>query len=451
MNGWMLLKDSLSLVTTALLLLCGAWLCVRLRAFALVFPIRTVRLAFSQEKHIQKTLRAFLLALAGTLGVGNIAGVALAIAYGGPGAMLWMWVCGFFAMFLKYAEVTLALSDRKEGGDGFGYLRRAFGGRGAPLLLFAVALLGTSFSMGAMIQGNAIATATHAMVSISPVLIGGFLALLTFVVIFGGVERISAVTFRLVPLASALYVGMCLAVLFLRRETIADVLARILSSAFEVRAGAGGLFGFLLSRSFRQGGMCGLLSNEAGCGTAPLAHATASAESPAKQGVWGIFEVFVDTMVLCTLTGLSLLLCADVQPEGIVGMGAVSSVFVALFGRAGGWLLLLCVFFFAFATVLCWSFYGTRALSLFSHTEKSRKRYLFAFCLCTGLGAVFAPDFVFSLTDIWLSVMTVLNLWALFCGTERVVELTKSAALIARRANAHEAEPSASRRPPALR
>ncbi|MBO7150305.1 MAG: sodium:alanine symporter family protein, partial [Clostridia bacterium] len=317
------IKDCLSLVTTALLLLCGLFLCVRLRAFALLHPGRVLKVAFKGEKNRKETVKAFTLALAGTLGVGNIAGVALAIFYGGAGALFWMWVCGIFAMFLKYAEISLALADKAEGGNGFGYIARAFGGKKAPLALFAFAMLALSFSMGAMIQSNAIASTASANLSISPILTGVLLFLLTFAVIFGGLKRISSVTLRLIPLASALYVAMCLLVLFCRFDAIGDAFARIFASAFESRAGVFGVLSFLFGRAFRQGGMCGLLSNEAGCGTAPLAHATASGAAPARQAVWGIFEVFADTMILCTLTGLTLLVSMDKVPMGAKGMEAV--------------------------------------------------------------------------------------------------------------------------------
>lgn len=446
-----LLKDTLSLVTTALLILCGGFFCARLRAFVVLHPIRMLRLVL-EKGHAKKSLRAFTLALAGTLGVGNIAGVAIAISFGGAGALFWMWVCGIFAMFLKYAEVSLALDDKARGGDGFGYIRRAFGKKRTPLFFFAVLLLLLSFSMGAMIQSNAIASASASVFPISRVLVGVLLFLATFGVIFGGTKRISSVTFRLVPLASVLYICACVCILCMRFDALGKVFASIFASAFAYKAGAFGVLGFLFSRAFRQGGMCGLLSNEAGCGTAPLAHATAET-SPARQGVWGVLEVFVDTIILCTLTGLVLLVSLEEIPFGVNGVDAVSFVFVSFFGVAGGMLLFFCVCLFAFATVLCWSFYGVRALSLFSKKETSRKRYLLAFCLCVGLGALFTPSFVFAMTDIILSLMTVLHIWVLFSASETVCAISQREGLIShspKRADAHKGQPSPSKKPPAL-
>lgn len=447
-----LFKDSLSLITTTLLLLCGVFFCVRLRAFALLHPVRTLKTVFEKSR-VRESVRAFTLALAGTLGVGNIAGVALAISFGGAGALFWMWVCGIFAMFLKYAEVSLALDDKARGGDGFGYIRRAFGQKRTPLFLFAFMMLLLSFLMGAMIQSNTIASVAASILPIPSVFTGVLLFLATFGIIFGGAKRISSVTFRLVPMASVLYVGACVCILCLRFDALGEAFARILASAFEYKSGAFGVLGFLFSRAFRQGGMCGLLSNEAGCGTAPLAHGTAEA-SPARQGVWGILEVFVDTIVSCTLTGLVLLVSLEEIPFGVRGVDAVSFVFVSFFGAAGGMLLFFCVCLFAFATVLCWSFYGARALSLFTKKETSRKRYLLAFCLCVGLGALFAPSFVFAMTDIILSLMTVLHIWILFSESETVCAISQREGLIShspKRADAHKASPSPSKKPPALR
>ena len=445
-------QDSLSLITTALLLSCGIFFCVRLRAFAFLHPVRTFQTLFEKGR-IKESVRAFTLALAGTLGVGNIAGVALAISYGGAGALFWMWMCGIFAMFLKYAEVCLALEDKVCGGDGFGYIFRAFGKKQMPLSLFACMMLLLSFLMGGMIQSNTIASTFTSILPIPSIFVGVLLFFVTFGVVFGGTKRILSVTFRLVPMASLLYVGACVCILCFRFDALGAAFACVFSSAFEYKAGAFGALGFLFSRAFRQGGMCGLLSNEAGCGTAPLAHATAETAS-AKQGVWGMLEVFVDTIVLCTLTGLVLLVSEDRISFGMRGMDAVSSVFASFFGTAGAILLLFCVCLFAFATVLCWSFYGVRALSLFTEKETSRKRYLLVFCLFVGLGALFAPSFVFAMTDIILSLMTVLHIWVLFLQSRCVVSIAQREGFIFRspkRADAHKESPSPSKKPPALR
>lgn len=284
-------------------------------------PIRRARGLLSRGRG-GGSLRAVSMALAGTLGVGNIVGVASAIALGGAGAVLWMWISALLAMILKYSEVVLALLHRRvRSGEVYGgamyYMEDCFSWRGhkrlgrAYSIGFAVLCLVNAFTMGGIIQSNSIARSVEATVGVSGVWVSlPLAAMCVFVFLFGG-ERLFSLCEALVPLASVGYVVMCLAVIILHADRVSEVLLRIVREGLSVEAAAGGAVGFLSSRALRFGTIRGLFSNEAGCGSATIAHATADAASPGAQGVLGMVEVFVDTMVVCTMTALVVLLCGE--------------------------------------------------------------------------------------------------------------------------------------------
>lgn len=405
-------------VTPLLLFGVGLLLLFDLKAFHLRHPLGCLRYA-GEGKGKKAALRSFCMALGGTLGVGNISGVALALMYGGAGSLLWMWLSALVAMLIKYAEILLALQYSKKSirdlphrslGYIWGNLKR---GAGVLSAIFSVATLLTSLFLGGMMQSNAVAETFYDTFDISPILVGVSLFLLTIVVILGGGKRISSVTFALIPFATFLYIMLCLGVVATRMRQIPAVLSSIFSSGLSFKAAEGGVLGYGLVRAIQAGAKRGLLSNEAGCGTAPIAHATATDAFPPRQGIWGIFEVFVDTLLLCTLTGFAVLLAFPSLPQNMGGMQTVGAALRTVWGKLADPLLAFSVLLFAFATVICWSYYGSVALSVFTSSPSAQKGFRILFSVSVLLGATTAPALLWHITDILLAVMTAVNLYAL--------------------------------------
>ena len=373
-----------------------------------------------QQGEKEKPISAFLMALAGTLGVGNISGVALGILIGGAGSLLWMWLSALLAMLIKYAEIVLALRGQEKQKssspyDSLSYIGGQAGKFGHLLLtLFSFAILLSAIFLGGMLQSNAVAESFSASLGISPILVGVFLFLLTIAVIFGGGKRISAVTMRLIPGATVLYALLCFGVFWVYRGNFPLVLGRIFREGLSVRSASGGVLGYGMAKAVGVGCKRGLLSNEAGCGTAPIAHATSHNSCPERQGVWGIFEVFVDTILLCSLTGFAVLLPGGDLPTADGGMRMVGDAFELVWGNWGGFLLSFAVGLFAFATIICWSYYGSIALSVFTFSPKAGQIYRWCFALAVPVGALVAAPFMWYMTDILLGVMTAINLAAIW-------------------------------------
>lgn len=424
------------------LFVAGVFFMVRLRAFPFCHPVRLIKTVMRREaKNGISPLRALSMALAGTLGVGNLVGVSAAIAVGGPGAIFWMWVSATLAMLLKYAETVLALRHRRVQGDelrgGAMYYmedafrkRRPWLGRGIAVLFAALCLV-DAMSMGCVVQVNAMAGAWQGAFDIPALWTGVLTALLVFVVGLGGAKRVSGATERLVPLMTVGFVVVSLAAIGARLSSVPEVLRSICVCAFQSEGTGqgilGGVGGFLLSRALRLGTMRGLLSNEAGCGTSPMAHAAASTDDPAKQGCLGIVEVFVDTHLLCTMTALVVLLAWDkVSALGDAPMLMTLRAYEALLGPWAGAFLCVAVLLFGLATLFCWSHYaGAACVYLVGegsrHAELARRLCLFLYCAFCVVGAICAPGSVWTVADFSIGCMTLLNV-AVLCRMHREVE-----------------------------
>ncbi len=374
------------------------------------------------------SFRALSVALAGTLGIGNIAGVSLALATGGAGALFWMWISALVAMLLKYAEIILAFRFRDKSGAGGAmyYMRHGIGGPIGRLAgaVFALLCLISALTLGGLLQAESAVTCAKQALGGNPVLYAAMLALLTMVVICGGVKSISAATVRLVPLMSGLYMAMCIAVLVAYRGMLPTALARICKEAFSPISLGGGLLGFLTSRAMQTGVTRGLLSNEAGCGTAPMAHVTSDNADPVRQGRMGMLEVFVDTVLICTLTGLAVLVTQPALDGPTDGMSITLQAFSGVFGAASDYLLTACVFFFAYATIICWAYYGQNCLHYFTSSHKALTVFRLLFAAAVFLGCLVPTAAIWGITDILLAVMTVLNLFALLALAPKVKEAT---------------------------
>ena len=366
-------------------------------------------------------LQSVCTALAATVGTGNIAGVATALAAGGPGTLFWMWVSAFIGMITAYAETALGIKSRiRDEGGGylcgpFLYMERLLGMKGMGAF-YAFLCLMCSFGMGSMVQSNAAMSAlTYAWDT--PLLPGGILfTLLLFAVVWGGVRRIGTVAEKMMPAVSGLYILCCLLVIAASIHKLPGILREVMICAFRPESAAGGVGGYMVSRSIRYGISRGVFSNEAGLGTLAILHGSAEEADPGRQGMWAMFEVFFDTIVLCTMTGLVILCGAGTDPGELPYQGAAlaSWCFSSCLGRLGADLVSASTAVFAFATIMAWYYIGRQAAAYLSGGGILEKRvYPILF-----LGAVFAGsqarvEVVWLLSDIWNGLMAFPNLTAL--------------------------------------
>ena len=438
------LNDNIiSLITPILLILSGLYFSFRLKFFYIRHPLKIIRSMLTrQKKDGISPFRAVTLALAGTLGVGNIAGVASSIAIGGFGSVFWMWISALVAMVLKYAEITLAIRHRRtdsatgehHGGASY-YIYDHCAKNGKKVLgkalgtLFSLLCIINAITMGCVIQSNAVSTSFEGVMNIPPWLIGAAVALLCVIVISGNAKWVSSFSEKAVPIMTLGYVVLSLAVLAARRELIGDAFAVIFKNAFTVRSAAGGVAGFGISKALKAGAMRGLMSNEAGCGTAPTAHAAADTDSPAAQGFWGIFEVFVDTILLCTLTALVIIVSSLGGSQGIlIYKGNPMMMTIKAYSSVlGGWseyFMAVSVLLFAFATMICWAHYGKESILYVTKKRPFTVAYVLAYCLFIFIGALTAPKLAWLAADLALGIMTIINLAVLFLMSDEVVDET---------------------------
>ena len=434
MIGWLLTGGAIPVLLTA----CGLFFLFYLRAQPLRSP-KKMLVALRTENPADgiSPFRALMLALAGTLGVGNIVGVANAVWIGGAGAILWMWVSALVAMILKYAEILLAIAHRRESRNGFFggayyYIKdyfeshRCFRTAVAVSGIFALLMIVDALSMGCMIQVNAVCRTFEGVAEIPAWIMGAVLVAMTLPVIVRGAKGISALTEYLVPIMTAGYIILSVAVLILRRDALGDAFGAIFRGAFSVESMGGGVIGFLTSRALRTGTMRGLLSNEAGCGTAPTAHASASTQSPASQGVWGIVEVFVDTILLCTATALVILVSfPEVETFGGDGVMMTVRAYSTVLGGWSEWFFCAAILCFGYATLLCWANYGLEALHFLSRKKRWRYFYFVAFAVCIVAGAVSSTDPVWKIADFAIASLTTVNLLMLLLMRREIRDETK--------------------------
>lgn len=409
-----------------LLISSGIFITFYLKFFHL-YRIRTIFSAFFKPKSQNgvSPFRALTLALAGTLGVGNIAGVAAALTSGGPGAIFWMWMGALFSMLIKYSEIVLALRYRQKkregwiGGAMYYFSNRKLG------MLFSFCCIAASFSLGNVMQAQTVAETMESAFSVQPIVIGLILALLLYLTICKGIGRITSVTMLLVPIMSAVYILLCSVVLIRHASALPSVFALIVRSAFKPQAVLGGIGGFSFAAALRAGISRGLITHEAGCGTAPMAHAGADTDSPPRQGFWGIFEVFADTILLCSLTAFVILLSWESYPA-LEGMALVIACFFDPFGETAGAILALLIFCFALATMIGWSYYGRVCIDYLSPKPVYKKLYALAYSLIAILGAVTSSDKMWLLADYSVALMTILHIPCLLSKMKEVKQETAS-------------------------
>lgn len=374
-------------------------------------------------------------ALASTVGVGNVVGVATAITLGGPGAVFWMWVSASFGMMTKYSEILLALKyrEKNEWGQYVGgpmyYLKNGL--KATPLAyFFAIFAALATFGTGCMTQANSISDSVNTSFGVDVRITGVVLAIITAVVIVGGIQNIARVTEKLVPFMAIFFLVIATVLLILRAGEIPGAIALIFNSAFRPASAAGGVAGYTFLMAMRSGIARGVFSNEAGLGSAPIAHAASSTKEPVEQAVWGIFEVFV-TIIICTMTAL-IVLTTGVWDSGADGASLTIAAFNSVFpGTIGGMALTLALTMFALSTLLGWSYYGEKNIEFLFRNNLKVKRiavgiYRSVYILCAFLGSVGGLRVIWEISDTMNGLMALPNLIAVFGLSGVVLKETKS-------------------------
>lgn len=396
----------------------GVYLTFLLRGVQFRAFIHAFKLIFHKEHGSEGDISHFaalMTALAATVGIGNIVGVATAISLGGPGAVFWMWMTGLVGMATKYSEILLAQKYRQKGAHGMRggpmyYLRD---GANMPRLAiaFAVFTVIASFGIGNMTQSNAVASALSSKFGIETAITGFALMVLTMLVILGGIKSIGKFTSFLVPFMIVFYVGAALIVLGINIDKLPSAFGLIFEGAFSGTAATGGFLGATIAAAMRYGMARGIFSNESGLGSAPIAGAAARTKDPVKQALVGMTQTFIDTLVVCTMTAL-IILTAPAWKEGVSAAQLTSVSFAHTLGDTGGMIVTVAIALFAYSTIIGWSFYGEKACE-FLFGERSVKVYRVFFSSLVFVGAISTLEAVWNFSDAANALMAIPNLIAL--------------------------------------
>ncbi|MEI4352830.1 sodium:alanine symporter family protein [Streptococcus suis] len=413
----------------------GVYFTLRLGMFQVSKLPTAFRLIFSSDQSGQGDVSSFAAlctALAATVGTGNIVGVATAITTGGPGALFWMWVAAFFGMATKYAEGFLAIKYRTKDANGqaaggpMHYITLGMGQKWKPLAVFfavsgvLVALLG----MGTFSQVNSIASSMSSSFGLAPQLVSIVTAVSIAFFIFGGIEKISDVSTKIVPFMAILYILASLIVLLVHWNELLPTLGLVLKSAFSPAAAVGGFVGATVKEAIQRGIARGVFSNESGLGSAPIAAAAAKSDNAVEQGLISMTGTFIDTIIICTLTGLTILVTGQWSVEGLEGAPLTQAAFATVFGNAGSIALTISLVLFAFTTILGWSYYGERCIEFLFGT-KSILPYRLLFVAMVALGGFLKLDLIWTIADIVNGLMALPNLIALLALSPVIIKETR--------------------------
>ena len=411
--------------------------------------------AIFKDKHVtghtkDRTISQFqslCTALAATVGTGNIVGVAGAIAVGGPGAVFWMWLIAFFGMMTNYSENVLGILFRRkdEAGEWHGgamyYLRDGLGAKkgckaigGMLAMMFSFFCLLASFGIGNMSQVNSIVSNVHTAFGIPTIATGIFLLVAVGAVILGGLKRVASITEKLVPFMVILYLLGTLVIIAMHITTIPAIFVSIFKGAFSMKSAAGGVVGAGIATAMKMGFKRGVFSNEAGLGSSVMVHSSSNVKEPVRQGMWGIFEVFADTIVVCTLTALTILSSGLVDldtgmltaaGEAVGSNSLMSESFRMVFGPAGAAFVAIAILLFAYSTVLGWSHYGATACR-FLLGDKAVWPYRILFCIIVLAGSVMKAQLAWDISDTFNGLMMIPNLIGVLTLSPIVARCTKN-------------------------
>ena len=409
-----------------------------------IFRDKHITAHTSRDSRAISQFQSLCTAMAATIGTGNIVGVATAIILGGPGAIFWMWVMALFGMMTNYSENVLGIYFRRKGASGewrggaMYYLKDGLGSyRGCRTLgtvlavMFSAFCLLASFGIGNMSQVNSIAGNMESAFSVPPFATGIALVIVASIVILGGLKRVATVAEKLVPFMAILYIIGAFAVIFAHIGTIPAVMSSIFRGAFAAKAAGGGVVGYCIQKAITWGFKRGAFSNEAGLGSSVMVHSSSNVKEPVQQGMWGIFEVFADTIIVCTLTALAVLSSGtvDLQTGAMVsqnaGAGLVGEAFGTVFGAAGGKFIAVAILLFAFSTTLGWSHYGATAWQ-YLFGEKTSVIYKIAFVVMIFFGCTMSLSLAWDLSDTFNGLMMIPNLVGVLSLSPLVARITKN-------------------------
>jgi AGCS family alanine or glycine:cation symporter len=430
------LNDNIIWGVPMLVLMLGTGFCLSIRLKGVIYTRfgtvmqNTLKTIFKKRPHLEEgtitPFQAVCTALAATVGIGNIVGIAVAISLGGPGAIFWMWVCAILGMVTKFCEVTLAVAYREKNKLGYYvggpmyYISKGLGWNKLAFL-FSIFAVVASFGVGNMVQANAVSGGLVSAFHIPTYVTGVVLAFLVALVIIGGIKRIATVAEKLIPFMATLYIGAAIVVLIINARMIPAAFQMIITDAFTGTAAVGGFAGSTMLYAARIGVARGVFTNEAGLGSAPIAHASANTDHPARQGCWGAFEVFFDTIVMCTITALVIITSGLWSDETLHG----TQIPLTAFHNAipyGEYIVSLGIVLFAFATIIAWYYYAEKALEYVAGV-KAIKLYRILFVILVFVGCVSTIDVVWELADLFNGLMAIPNLIALLALGSTIVKL----------------------------
>ena len=375
--------------------------------------------------------QAVATAMAGTIGTGSIAGLATAIVSGGPGAVFWMWISALLGMATKYSEIVLSINFREKNkkGEWVGgpmyYIKNGLKQKWLAVL-FAIFAMLACLGTGNATQSNSIAIALESTVNVKPFITGIVLTVIAALVILGGVRRIASVNEKLVPIMAVFYVVTSLVALIINVEKIPMAFGLIFREAFNLRAAAGGAAGYGVILAMHYGFSRGVFTNEAGLGSAPIAHAASSTKDPVKQGLWGMFEVFFTTIVICTFSALIILTTGIWETKELSGAALSIASFNSILPGVGGIIITLSTIFFALSTILGWAYYGEVCVGYLTKSSKTAVIiYRCIYVLFVFVGAVGSLDLIWSISETMNGLMAIPNLIGIVFLIKIVISLTK--------------------------
>ena len=438
----------LSILMMVLLIAAGLFLSVRtrflqFRKFGYVLK-NTIGSLFNKNLHKQdkgsvSPFQAVTTALAGTIGTGSIAGVATALVLGGPGAVFWMWISALLGMVTKYSEIVLALKFREKNENGafvggpMYYIKNGLGKKWLAGMFAAFAMI-ACIGTGNATQSNSISGVLDLNFGVAPWITGIVLTIIVGVVIIGGVKRIAAVNEKLVPVMAVFFILASVFALIFNADKIPAAFSLIFKEAFNLKSAFGGAAGYSILSAMRYGVGRGVFSNEAGLGSAPIAHSASSAENPVKQGIWGIFEGFITTIVICTMSAVVILtsgIYSDAYTAGVAPSVSGAALSSAAFNEAlpyvGGFGIAFSTVFFALSTMLGWAYYGEASVGyLFkNHSKTAITIYRMVYVIFVFVGAVAEINTVWLVADCFNALMALPNLIALIGLSGLVVKITR--------------------------
>lgn len=409
-----------------------------------IFRDKNVTEHTEKENKAISQFQSLCTALAATIGTGNIVGVATAIILGGPGAIFWMWIMAIFGMMTNYSENVLGIYFRRKGqndewhGGAMYYLKDGLGGYkgmktvGTVLaILFSLFCLIASFGIGNMSQVNSIAGNMEAAFNVPTWVSGIALVIIASIVILGGLKRVAAVTEKLVPFMAIIYIIGALVIFFTHITAVPVVFGAIFKGAFAAKSAGGGIVGYGLQKAITWGFKRGAFSNEAGLGSSVMVHSSSNVKEPVRQGMWGIFEVFADTIIVCTLTAFAILSTGvvDLQTGHMIsqstGAGLVGEAFSTVFGGLGPKFIAIAILLFAFSTVLGWSHYGVTAWQ-YLFGEKTQVIYKVLFVVMIFFGSTMSLSLAWDLSDTFNGLMMIPNLIGVIALSPLVAKITKN-------------------------